>query len=61
MRRFILIAVAIGVGVALANAPARAGVVDDLLTALGLAPAPAPSSPSNLGTDFRNCDTGECE
>ena len=59
MRRLILIAVAIGVGVALANGPARAGVVDDLLTALGL--TSMPSAPSGPSTDFRNCDTGECE
>ncbi len=59
MRRFLIFAAAAALasGV-MAAQPARADVVSDLLAALGLASAPAPSDP---GTDFRNCDTGECE
>ena len=62
MRRVLILAAALGVLVCASAAPARAaGVVDDLLAVLGLAPASSPSSPTSPPTDFRNCDTGECD
>ena len=61
MRRLILVAAVLCLGLSLAAAPARAaGIVDDLLAALGLAPASTPA-PNGPVTDAQNCDTGECE
>ena len=63
MRRLVIVLLAAGllsVG-ALASTPARAsGVVDEILSALGLGSSATPS-PTGPATDFRNCDTGECD
>lgn len=59
MGRLILITAMFGVALSLA-VPARAGVIADLLTVLGLTSAPAShSAPGGVTPD--NCDTGECE
>ena len=57
MRRLILVAAVLCLGLSMAAVPARAaGVVDDLLAVLGLAPTASPPT----GPTTNGCDS-ECE
>ena len=57
MKKLLMLTLVASGAFAFTPAPARA---DDLVCSLTglLCPPPPPSTPT---TDFRNCDTGECE